>query len=101
LQASDSYIVVSDLSSWRDGLGLFFDATVRALKRGVKVRRLICPWDYDGSLTQQNVDDVLDRHWDDALFENCRDVTGVPLYELGVMTRLAVRENQHLNISHV
>jgi len=101
LVEGDSYIVVSDLSSWRDGLSEFFSATVRALEKRVKVRRLVCPFDEDRLLKQTEIDEFFQRHWDEKIFRDWLDADGLPMYELAILTRREVVSNKNLSIEHV
>jgi hypothetical protein len=101
LVEGDSYVVVSDLSSWNNGLSEFFLATRRALKKSVMVRRLVCPFDEDRLLAQADIDEFLKQHWDATMFAAWRDSSGLPMYELGILTRREVLSNHNLRIEHV
>jgi|GEM_PF-3814283 len=86
----DEYNVLSDLSSWSGELSQFHEATEKAVARGVRVRRLICPFSHDADLSEDRVRNILVRHWKTSM-EGPRDSNGKPLYEVGVVKQTAVR----------
>lgn len=65
LPAGSSYIVISDLKSWKNGkLNQFFKDTLSAAARGVKIRRLfvVGPKEFDGSTTAEEAHEILRAH---------------------------------------
>jgi hypothetical protein len=68
LQAGDSYVVISDFSTWHDGqLPKFLEALrVVSKRRRVTIRRLFCRFGYDKRLTNEQVFRTLSEHWDIA-----------------------------------
>ena len=87
---NDEYNVLSDLSSWGVELSKFQEATEKAVARGVRVRRLICPFAHDAELTEDRVRSALSMHWKSSI-EGPHDSDGRPLYEVGVVRHTSVK----------
>jgi hypothetical protein len=99
MEKGDQYIVLSDLSSWRDGLGEFQQATVDAVEHGVRVRRLICPFEHDEDLDEATVREILKTHWA-VSNDSQKDEHGMPIYQLGAVRRSVAKHRQlhHIGI---
>ena len=90
LDGGDSIVSLSDISSLRDEFSQSIDATRAALQRGVKIRRLICPFEHDFAIPESEAWAIIAVHWTLAL-EGPRGEDDRPYYELGIVTRTQVR----------
>lgn len=94
MNEGDEYIVLSDLSTWRTGLDNFYESTLAAVRRGVRVKRLFCPHGHDGKLTDAEARAIIEKHWVSATRPEYCDGNGRPVYELGVVSNVFVKDRE-------